>query len=223
MMKRASSLSKDISAQFEESAALVSRVGREEADAIRRMAEIVIGSLGQGGTLLVCGNGGSAADAQHIAGELVGRFLKEREPLRCIALSTDTSVLTAVGNDYGYEEVFARQVAAHGREGDVLLAISTSGNSPNVLKAVERAKRLKMKVIALSGKGGGGLAEAADVCVTVPSRVSPRIQEAHGTIGHILCGLVEKALCGERAFGVKPLLFTKACHKKFSHEKRHGR
>lgn len=199
MKKRASSLSeigKDISAQLEESAALLSRAGREEADAIRRMAELVIESLRRGGTLLVCGNGGSAADAQHIAGELVGRFLKEREPLRCIALSTDTSVLTAIGNDYGYEEVFARQVAAHGRAGDVLLAISTSGNSPNVLKAVVAAKRLKMRVIALSGKGGGGLARAADICVAVPSGASPRIQEVHGTIGHILCGLVEKALCG---------------------------
>ncbi|MEJ2744748.1 MAG: D-sedoheptulose 7-phosphate isomerase [bacterium] len=200
MKKHASSLSEteqDISAQFEESAALVSRVGREEAGAIHKMAEIVIESLRNGGALLVCGNGGSAADAQHIAGELVGRFLKEREALRCIALSTDTSVLTAIGNDYGYDEVFARQVAAHGKEGDVLLAISTSGNSPNVLKAVERAKQLKMKMIALSGKGGGGLADAADICVTVPSGISPRIQEVHGTIGHILCGLVEKALCGE--------------------------
>ncbi len=199
MKKRASSLSeirKDISAQLEESAALISRAGRDEVDAIRRMAEIVVGSFRRGGALLVCGNGGSAADAQHIAGELVGRFLKEREPLKCIALSTDTSVLTAIGNDYGYEEVFARQVAAHGRAGDVLLAISTSGNSPNVLKAVERAKRLKMKVIALSGKGGGDLARAADICITVPSGMSPRIQEVHGTIGHILCGLVEKALCG---------------------------
>lgn len=201
MKKRDSSLSKDMAAQFEESAALVSRAGREEADAVRRMAGIVIKSLRKGGALLVCGNGGSAADAQHIAGELVGRFLKERGPLRCIALSTDTSVLTAIGNDYGYDEVFARQVAAHGRKGDVLLAISTSGNSPNILKAVEKAKRLKMKVIALSGKGGGGLARAADVCITVPSGISPRIQEVHGTIGHILCGLVEKALCVERNRG----------------------
>ncbi len=197
MTKRAcssSEMKKDIAAQLEESASLASRVARESADTICRMAELVIESYRQNGTLLICGNGGSAADAQHLAGELVGRFLKEREPLSCIALTTDTSVLTAIGNDYGYEEIFARQVLAHGREGDVLLAISTSGNSPNILKAVEQARRLKMKVIALSGKGGGRLARAADLCVMVPSDVSPRIQEVHGAIGHILCSLIEKAL-----------------------------
>lgn len=197
MTKRASSSSemkRDIAAQLGESASLLSRVAQEEADAICRMAGLVIGSYRHDGALLICGNGGSAADAQHLAGELVGRFLKERKPLRCIALTTDTSVLTAVGNDYGYKEVFARQVMAHGREGDILLAISTSGNSPNVLRAVEQAKRLRMKVIALSGKGGGSLARAADLCVTVPSRVSPRIQEVHEAIGHILCSLIEKAL-----------------------------
>ena len=122
------------------------------------MAGIVADCLGKGGMLLVCGNGGSAADAQHFAGELVGRFMIERAPLRCIALSANTAVLTAIGNDYGFEHVFARQVAAHGREGDVLLAISTSGKSPNILEAVSTALRLKMRVLALSGRDGGPLA-----------------------------------------------------------------
>jgi D-sedoheptulose 7-phosphate isomerase len=187
-------MKKSVSEQLEESASLALRVAREEADTICRMAELVIESYRHNGALLICGNGGSAADAQHLAGEMVGRFLKEREPLRCIALTTDTSVLTAIGNDYGYEEIFARQVLAHGREGDVLLAISTSGNSPNVLRAVEGARLLRMKVIALSGKGGGRLARAADLCVTVPSDISPRIQEVHETVGHILCSLVEQSL-----------------------------
>jgi len=187
-------IKKSISAQLEESASLTLRVAHEAVDTICSMAELVIESHRQNGTLFICGNGGSAAGAQHLAGEMVGRFLREREPLRCIALTTDTSVLTAIGNDYGYEEIFGRQVLAHGREGDVLLALSTSGNSPNVLKAVERARRLKMKVIALSGKGGGRLARAADFCVTVPSDVSPRIQEVHETIGHILCFLIEQSL-----------------------------
>jgi len=183
----------EVVAQLEESAALKAKLAAH-AGTVCRIAEMIIAAYRRGGRLLICGNGGSAADAQHIAGELVGRFLKERAPFDCMALTTDSSVLTAIGNDYGFEQVFARQVTAHGRKGDVLLAISTSGNSPNVLKAVEEARRLKMKVIALSGRNGGALARAADLCVAVPSQLSPRIQESHGTIAHIICSLVERAL-----------------------------
>lgn len=186
-----------VEAELGESAALMLRLSKEEAGTICRMAGIVTECLGNGGALLICGNGGSAADAQHFAGELVGRFMLERAPLRCIALSADTAVLTALGNDYGFEHVFARQVAAHGREGDVLLAVSTSGKSPNLLEAVREAKRLKMRVLALSGRDGGPLARQADLCVTVPAKLSPRIQEAHAAIGHILCGLVEQSLFGK--------------------------
>jgi D-sedoheptulose 7-phosphate isomerase len=187
----------EVTRALEETVSLHERIAAEHVPAIVRMAGIIIDSYRSGRKLLICGNGGSAADAQHIAGELVGRFLKERTPLNCIALTVDTSVLTAIGNDYGFEEVFARQVRAHGAEGDILLAISTSGNSPNILRAVEEAHRLKMKAVALSGRDGGALSRVADLCVTVPSAACPRIQEAHGTIGHILCALVEKTLFGE--------------------------
>jgi D-sedoheptulose 7-phosphate isomerase len=199
MKRRVSSLSnmrEKVVAQLEASAALKRKLVEKEADNICLMAEMIVASYRNGGKLLICGNGGSAADSQHLSGELVGRFLKERKPLDCIALTTDTSVLTAIGNDYGFERVFARQVLAHGREGDVLLAISTSGSSKNVLKAVEEARRCKMKVIALSGRDGGALASEADVCISVPSHVCPRIQEVHITIGHIICDLVEQTLCG---------------------------
>jgi len=190
-------MKREVGDQLRESASLKTHLAEREADAICRMAEIVTDSFRGGGKLLICGNGGSAADAQHLSGELVGRFLKERAPLSCIALTVDTSILTSIGNDYGFEHVFSRQVAAHGRAGDVLLAISTSGNSPNVLRAVDEAHRLKMKVIALSGGEGGALAKAADLCITIPSQCCPRIQEGHATIGHIMCGLVEKSLFGE--------------------------
>jgi D-sedoheptulose 7-phosphate isomerase len=186
-----------VEAELGESAALMLRISKEESGTVCRMAGIVADCLGKGGILLICGNGGSAADAQHFAGELVGRFMIERAPLRCIALSTDTSIITAIGNDYGFEHVFARQVAAHGREGDVLLALSTSGKSPNILEAVCAAKRLKMRVLALSGRDGGPLARQADICITIPSTLSPRIQEAHAALGHILCGLVEQSLFGK--------------------------
>ena len=162
---------------------------------IARAAALVAEALGGGGKVLLCGNGGSAADAQHIAGELVGRFLRERRPLPALALNANTSVLTALGNDYGFEEVFARQVAALGRPGDVLVAISTSGNSPNVLRAAKAARERGMKVIGLTGAGGGKLRELCDLCLCVPSTSTPRIQEMHMLIGHIVCQLVEEFLC----------------------------
>jgi D-sedoheptulose 7-phosphate isomerase len=157
-------------------------------------ADLIARAFASGGRLLVCGNGGSAADAQHIAAEFVGRYLKERKPYSAIALHTNTSALTAIGNDYGFDEVFARQVHAHGRAGDVLLAISTSGTSPNVLAAVAAAREVGMKVVALSGHDGGTLIDDCDVCLLVPVDSTPRIQEAHILLAHILCGLVEDAL-----------------------------
>lgn len=157
-------------------------------------ADAIARSMASGGTLLVCGNGGSAADAQHIAAEFVGRYLKERRPLPAIALHTNTSAVTAIGNDYGFDEVFARQVLAHGRANDVLLAISTSGESPNVLRAAAAAKTLGMAVIGLAGRDGGQLALQCDECLTVPVPDTPRIQEMHILLAHVLCGLVEDAL-----------------------------
>lgn len=199
MKKRAFSLASmraRVEAELGESAALLLRLSKEESGALCRMAGAVADRLREGGVLLICGNGGSAADAQHLAGELVGRFMLERAPLRCLALSSDIAVITAVGNDYGFAHVFARQVAAHGREGDVLLLLSTSGVSPNLLEAAREARRRGMCVLALSGRDGGPLAREADLCITVPSRSSPRIQEAHAALGHILCGLVEQELFG---------------------------
>jgi D-sedoheptulose 7-phosphate isomerase len=200
MKKRAPSFSRmreRAEAELGESAGLLLRLSKEESGSICRMAVVVAECLRKGGALLICGNGGSAADAQHFAGELVGRFMIERAPLRCIALSADSAILTALGNDYGFTHLFSRQVAAHGREGDLLLALSTSGVSPNLLEAVREARRLKMRVLAMSGRGGGPLARQADICITVPSKLSPRIQEAHAALGHILCGLVEESLFGK--------------------------
>jgi D-sedoheptulose 7-phosphate isomerase len=147
--------------------------------------------------VLLFGNGGSASDAQHVAAELVGRFARERAPLPAIALTTDTSALTAIANDYGFEEVFARQVRALGRPGDVAVAISTSGNSPNVLRGAEAAREMGMTVVALTGAGGGALAAASDLCVNVPSDDTPRIQECHLTVEHVLCEAVENFLFPE--------------------------
>ncbi len=150
-----------------------------------------VGSLRDGGKLLFCGNGGSAADAQHWAGELVSRFYYDRPGLAAIALTTDSSILTAIGNDYGYDYTFARQVEALGRGGDVLIAISTSGNSPNVLRAAEAAKARGMHVIGFTGRGGGKLSTLSDTCFRIPSEETPRIQEGHEFLGHLLCALIE--------------------------------
>jgi len=156
-------------------------------------SECIVESLKSGGKVLLCGNGGSAADAQHIAAEIMGRFETERGALPAIALTTDTSILTAVGNDYGYDSIFSRQVQGLARSGDVLIGYSTSGNSGNVIKAVEEAKVLGCKVITLTGKGGGALSTLADVDFCVSSSSTARIQEAHAFIGHALCAAVDKA------------------------------
>lgn len=160
-------------------------------------ARACIASLQGGGKVLLAGNGGSAADAQHIAGELVSRFAFDRPGLPAIALTTDTSILTAIGNDYGYEQLFARQVQAHGNKGDVLIAYSTSGKSPNILLALHVARNRGLITIGLSGNRGGPMAAACDHYLAVPARETPKIQEGHLVLGHILCGLVENAIFGD--------------------------
>lgn len=162
--------------------------------AVAQAGEVLARSLMDGGKVMFCGNGGSAADSQHLAAELTGRFIKDRRPISAIALSTDTSVLTCVGNDYSFDEVFARQVQGLGRKGDVLVAISTSGNSRNVIRAAEEAKAIGVSVIGLLGHNGGILKELCDLAIIVPSQVTARIQESHILIGHTLCGLIEEAL-----------------------------
>jgi D-sedoheptulose 7-phosphate isomerase len=161
---------------------------------IAAAAAAVTAALRAGHKALFCGNGGSAADAQHLAAELSGRFAYDREPLDAEALHVNTSYLTAVGNDYGYDEVFARAVRGRAKSGDVLVALSTSGTSPNILRALEAAGRLGVVRIGFTGEGGGAMAALVEHLLDVPSRETPRIQEAHIAIGHILCGLVEAAL-----------------------------
>lgn len=156
-------------------------------------AAAIVETLGAGGKLLTFGNGGSAADAQHVAAELVGRFQRERKGLAAIALTTDTSVLTSLANDYSFERVFARQIEALGRPGDVALGISTSGESANVLTALTVARERGLKTIALTGRDGGAVGRAADVHVNVASHSTPRVQEVHRTLLHVMCDLVERA------------------------------
>ena len=162
---------------------------------VDRVVQLIAESMAAGGVLLVCGNGGSAADAQHIAAELTGRFFRDRKPLPALALHANTSSLTAIGNDYGYGEVFAREVGAHGRRGDVLLAISTSGNSHNIVRAIEIAREKDMAVVGLTGADGGKMRDLCDLCLCVPSTSTPRIQECHILIGHTICELLEQILC----------------------------
>lgn len=156
--------------------------------------DVLAALLGAGGKLLFCGNGGSAADCQHLAAELTGRFMKDRRPLAGLALSTDSSALTCIGNDYSFDDVFARQVHALGRPGDALLAISTSGQSPNVIKAVQAAREIGIYTVGLLGRDGGPLRSLCDAAIVVPGQVTARIQEAHLLIGHTLCGLIESGL-----------------------------
>lgn len=168
-----------------------------DASRLDDAAELMIDALVRGGRVLTAGNGGSAAEAQHLAAELVGRFLRERPAFAAVALTADTATLTAVANDYGYEEVFARQVMAHGRPGDVLVAFSTSGESRNLLRAVEAAHRLGLAVIAITGGRPNRLAAAADVAIRAPAVETPLIQELHTIVLHVLCEMVEAALVAE--------------------------
>jgi len=170
----------------------------EQAADLERAIDLVAETFAAGHKVLLFGNGGSAADAQHIAAEWTGRFIRERRPLAALALTTDTSALTAIANDYGYEEVFARQLRALGAPGDVAIAISTSGKSPNVLRAVQVARDLGMRIIGLTGGDGGALAGLVDVSLRVSaSTLSPRIQETHILIGHVICELVDRRLFGD--------------------------
>lgn len=180
--------------ELEESAQLKRAVAHDLTDKIATAAQMIIDAYKEGGKVLLIGNGGSAADAQHLAAELIGRFKLERKALAAIALTTDTSVLTALANDYGYDIVFSRQIEALADDRDVLIAITTSGTSSNILKAVEMAHSKGIKVIGLTGGNGGKLKDMVNLAITVPSDNISRIQEAHITIGHIICKLVEREL-----------------------------
>jgi len=183
-----------IKCRLQEAAGVHSQMAEQLAEPTAQAAEVLIAALREGHTIYVCGDGGSAAQAQHIAGELVGRFMVDRPALPCVALTTDTSVLTAVANDYSFEQVFERQVEALVREGDVLLLLSTSGSSANLLKAATRARKKGAKTIGLVGRSGGRLKELCDLSLSVPAEAVPLIQEGHLVLLHILCGLIEQAL-----------------------------
>jgi D-sedoheptulose 7-phosphate isomerase len=180
-------------AAFAATVALHERVGRNLGPALVA-AQAIAEALGAGGKLLAFGNGGSAADAQHLAAELVGRFQKERAAIPAVALTVDTSVLTSVANDYSFKQVFARQVQALGRPGDVAIGISTSGESPNVLIALQAAKAQGLKTVALTGRDGGSVGRAADIHVNVPDQNAARVQEVHRTLMHVICEIVEDGL-----------------------------
>ncbi|ECR2420121.1 D-sedoheptulose 7-phosphate isomerase [Campylobacter jejuni] len=188
-----------IKEHFQESILVKEQILKDEnlITLIKNASLEVIKAYKNGNKTLLAGNGGSAADAQHIAGEFVSRFYFDRPGIASIALTTDTSILTAIGNDYGYENLFARQVQAQGVKGDVFIGISTSGNSKNILKALDLCKQKEIISIGLSGASGGAMNELCDYCIKVPSTCTPRIQEAHILIGHIICAIVEEELFGK--------------------------
>ena len=189
-------LTEGIAGQFRETAQNLLAMSEDRAlqQTLARVAGACVDALRQGRKILFAGNGGSAADAQHLAGELVSRFNYDRPGLAAFALTTDTSVLTAIGNDYGYERVFARQVEAVGQAGDVLVAISTSGRSPNILAALQAARAKGLVSVGLTGRGGGRMAEFCDHLLRTPSDATPRIQEGHIAIGHTICWLIERQI-----------------------------
>ena len=180
-----------------ESAAVITATADVLSDPLVGAVELVIDSYRQSGGVYAFGNGGSAADAQHIACELVGRFLQHRRALRAVALHADTSTLTAVANDYDFDRIYCRQLEALARPGDVAIGLSTSGNSPNVVAALQTARELGCRTIAFTGQGGGRCADLADVLLAVPAQLTPRVQEAHMALYHILCELVERAIVAE--------------------------
>jgi D-sedoheptulose 7-phosphate isomerase len=194
-------LSSRIAAQFEESARLKLAAAAALTDPVARAGRLFAQSLKAGNKAMACGNGGSAADSQHFVAELVNRFERERPPLAAVALTTDTSTLTSIANDYAWQQVFSKQLRAIGRRGDVLLAISTSGNSGNVLEAVQAAHELGVQVVALTGAGGGKIAAALDsrdVSICVPHKVTARIQEVHLLVLHCLCDVIDHELFGPK-------------------------
>lgn len=182
-----------VTATLAETIALHERVKHGDLDSVTDAAAAIIESLGRDGRLLTFGNGGSAADAQHVSSELVGRFLRQRRSLSAIALTTDASVLTSVANDESFDRVFARQIEGLGRKGDVALGISTSGRSPNVIAGLTAARAQGLRTIALTGGDGGAVGSLADIHINVPSASTPRVQEVHRTLLHVICDLVERA------------------------------
>lgn len=190
-------MNETIARAITEHARLLTIVGDTLAPVMEQAAARLVECLRQGRTVYWCGNGGSAADAQHFAAELIGRFERERRAMASIALTADTSVLTSLGNDYGFQEIFRRQVEGLVRPGDVLVGISTSGSSPNVLKAVEQARGQGGVTIGLLGRDGGAIRGACDLAIVVPGGNTARIQEMHALIGHLLCDLVERELAGQ--------------------------
>jgi D-sedoheptulose 7-phosphate isomerase len=184
----------NVAQEIEESIAVKAELARCSCEKIAEAGSLILKRLKAGGKLIAFGNGGSAADAQHIAAEFVGRYRAERKALAAIALTTDSSSLTSIGNDFGFEQIFSRQLEAIGKPGDIALAISTSGNSQNVRRAILSAKKLGITTIGLSGRTGGELHDSVDLCLCVPSDSTPRIQEAHALIIHILCGIVENGV-----------------------------
>ena len=188
-------------AELKQSAELKIRCAETLSDPIAKAAEMLVACFRSGGKVMLCGNGGSAADSQHIAAEFVNKFYMPRPALPALALTTDTSNLTSIGNDNSYDEVFSRQVEALGRKGDLLIGITTSGNSPNILRAFAAAKKLGVTTIGLLGRDGGPAAKQCDHAVIVPDKTTSRIQEVHITVGHILCGIVDRELYGTPAEG----------------------
>jgi D-sedoheptulose 7-phosphate isomerase len=185
-----------IAGQLRETAETLTAMSRDAAlhAGIAQVAEACVAALRRGNKILLAGNGGSAADAQHLAAELVNRFNYDRPGLKAFALSTDTSILTAIGNDYGYEHLFARQIEAVGVAGDVLIGISTSGKSPNILRALRAARARGLVTVGMTGRGGGQMADECDYCLRSASNCTPRIQEGHISIGHTLCWLIEQRM-----------------------------
>ncbi|RII27309.1 MAG: phosphoheptose isomerase [Geobacter sp.] len=190
---------REIRAQLQAHREVLVLIETQLAEPLAAAVDLVVTALAGGNKLLVMGNGGSAGDAQHLAAEIVGRFKLERRALPAIALTTDTSILTAIGNDYGFEQVFRRQVEALAAPGDVVVGISTSGNSPNVLAALTLAREMGCRTVGLLGRDGGTIGPAVDLELTVPSQDTPRIQEGHITMIHILCDLVERRMFGDVA------------------------
>ncbi len=189
-------MKKEIESSLNESISIKAELLSNSVESVIQIANILIEAFKQGHSLYLMGNGGSAADAQHISGELVGRFKKNRKALPALAFTTDTSVLTAIANDFGYDQCFERQVDAFVKDGDVVIGLSTSGNSSSIINATLLAKKRGAKTIAFTGKGGGKLKDDVDICLEIPSSDTARIQECHITIGHILCSIIEKELFG---------------------------
>ncbi len=187
-------MQKRIVAELQENIDVKSEVIKSLAPKIEEIAKSLIFTLKQGNKILIAGNGGSAADAQHFAAELVGRFKKDRASLPAIALTTDTSIITSIGNDYGFDKIFSKQVEALGKSGDIFIGISTSGSSKNLIEAINIAKKKNVKTISLLGRSGGEISKISDISLIVPSNNTPRIQETQGTIIHILCNLIEQEM-----------------------------